>query len=137
MGVNIKGNLVEGQQAKEVDDGKVKLELKLFERYARKGNLYEKGKVYVFDKDTAAAVLKLHDNGKPIFVRHKPKPSTRILEIAPQEVDMNSATPQNSFKDLRPGEKTKIEIGDDSELEGIVPKDSDGDDDDSPAGVDV
>lgn len=119
MGVQVGKTTVE--MAKVEEPAKVALELKLFERYTRKGNLYVKGQAYLFDEETAKTVLKLEDHGRPIFVRYKPRANERVIEVGPVMVDMTGKAPANSFAEVRAGAPTKLEIGDESELkaEGI------------------
>lgn len=99
----------------------VKLELVGCKRYVPlNGPLYEAGVIYKFTPDQASKVLRLKDEfGRPLFDKYKPDRHQKVVVLGPQEADMSSET----IEDITPVSSQRINIGDDSELEGIIPPD--------------
>lgn len=107
-----KADLPKGK-AKAAD---VNLEMFKIQRYFFNGTLYEKGVVYVFDADSAKAMLKhLDPTGMPVFGVAKPR--TKLVQI-PQEMQTVAVRPvPNSLAEGAPIQKVapvgRLELGDD------------------------
>lgn len=124
MGVTLKKSETKPETTQEAAAPEtVVLELAIYVRYMRADELYEKGQAYRFTKEQADVLLRESDevNGMPIWRMHRPKNPQRVMverEVGPK--DMTTA-------DLKPlpvaevAQTKGIHIGDDSELEGILP----------------
>lgn len=103
---------------------KTKIELALYERFVKSGTLYVKGTIYIFPADKAAELLRLHENGKPIFLFSQPKKNMRTFQLVPPEVDMSNVNAKTGVG-VSVIKTDRIDIGDESELKemGIVADD--------------
>lgn len=94
----------------------VKLEVVGVKRYVPlNGPLYEAGVIYTFSKAQAERILKIVVDGRPVFDYYKPERYKKMVVVGPDEVDMSA----NDLRDLVPQAATRMELGDDSELEDI------------------
>ena len=105
------------------------LELVLYTRYYRGGTLYEKGNAYRFKADQAEILLEEveQDTGRPIWRRYKPQPIARQVQQetlgTKQIVDSTAAKVERPSEDaqfMRVVPTNVINVGDDSELEGVL-----------------
>lgn len=100
------------------------LELAQLSRYVLGSTLYEKGVAYKFTENQAKEMLRrsLPDTGLPIWKMYSPpKPKVKLNEHGSPTMDMT----RNDLPKYDGGpvaiEAGNINIGDDSELEGILP----------------
>lgn len=101
----------------------VKLELVGCKRYVQlHGPLYEAGVIYKFTSEQAAKILRLKDeDGRPLFDKYRPERHKKVVVLGPQEHDMSA----ENIADIVPVASQRLDIGDDSEIAGII-EDTDG-----------
>lgn len=92
------------------------LELALYSVYNRGGQMYEKGKQYRFNKDTAISLLSERDHGRPIWQIYKP-----VKRVVRTEAPVDATKVEVTVVEPIPGEPQKrIDIGDDSEIADVL-----------------
>lgn len=106
-------------------DTSVVLELFNYKRYVRVDTLYEKGVPYRF---TAAQALILMDEvdevtGTPVWKRYKSPQQRQVVvrEVQPQDMTAQKVVAPDMSESTDPSKR--IEIGDDSDLAGLLPND--------------
>lgn len=102
----------------------VVLDLAVYERYNRLGELYEKGVGYVFSQEQANVLLAEQeaDSGSPVWKIYVSKKAAEV-ERAPREpepVDKTRAVVEVLESEEMPGKTRRIDIGDDSEIEELL-----------------
>ena len=101
------------------------LELALYQIYTWQFNTYEKGKPYRFRNSDAMILLSEQDLGRPIWRLYRPplKKQTPKAEIVDATQVVASLPVEEPMFGTLNKEQRRIEIGDDSEIADLLPKD--------------
>lgn len=125
MPIDIKKDAAPAAPATPAPAEKVTLELRAYNRYVRNDVLYEKGEGYTFTKETADILLEETDEvaGMPIWGRWKPAAKRMVVEREVQPTDMTGAKVVALPTDDEAKSVKSVQIGDDSEIADLLPKD--------------
>lgn len=116
MGVNVKKDSNEAAKKEaEPQEKIVSLELVGFQRLHSHGHLFVKGEEYPVEAELAEKLLKLEDDGKPLFARYREKKAEDKTEVSPVKPQViRSQKPKSEAKPVE-AKNGKIEIGTEEE----------------------
>lgn len=96
------------------------LQLALYSNYTVGQTTYVKDVVYKFTREQAVQLLQEQDHGRPVWKIYR-KPTPRAKDLAPVDATkMVMATPQEPIHGVEVPPVTRIDVGDDSEIQDII-----------------